>query len=60
MNSEHVLLSLLGYDASAGAGSPDEVDASVEERGYAKGALAVFLRMEGGLNVEGGGGGGGE
>jgi ATP-dependent Clp protease ATP-binding subunit ClpC len=29
---------------------PDEIDATVEERGYAKGALAVFLRMEGGLN----------
>ena len=55
MNSEHVLLSLLGYDASTGR-VPEEVDASVEERGYAKGALAVFLRMEGGLSVEGGGG----
>ena len=46
VNSEHVLLSLLGYDASTGR-VPDEVDAAVEERGYAKGALAVFLRMEG-------------
>jgi ATP-dependent Clp protease ATP-binding subunit ClpC len=55
VNSEHVLLSLLGYDASTGR-VPEEVDASVEERGYAKGALAVFLRMEGGLSVEGGGG----
>ena len=55
MNSEHVLLSLLRYDASTGR-VPQELDASVEERGYAKGALAVFLRMEGGLSVEGGGG----
>lgn len=54
VNSEHVLLSLLGYDASTGR-VPDEVDAAVEERGYAKGALAVFLRMEGGLSVENGG-----
>jgi ATP-dependent Clp protease ATP-binding subunit ClpC len=46
VNSEHVLLSLLGYDASLGR-VPDEIDASVEERGYARGALAVFLRMEG-------------
>ncbi|KAL3816423.1 hypothetical protein ACHAXA_007359 [Cyclostephanos tholiformis] len=58
VNSEHVLLSLLGYDPTTGR-VPDEVDASVEERGYAKGALAVFLRMEGGLSVEGGGGVGG-
>ncbi len=46
VNSEHVLLSLLGYDATLGR-VPDEIDASVEERGYARGALAVFLRMEG-------------
>ena len=46
VNSEHVLLSLLGYDATQGK-VPQEVDAIVEERGYAKGALAVFLRMEG-------------
>lgn len=46
VNAEHVLLSLLGYDASAGR-VPQEVDDAVEERGYAKGALAVFLRMEG-------------
>ena len=46
VNSEHVLLSLLGYDALAGC-VPNEIDAIVEERGYAKGALAVFLRMEG-------------
>ena len=46
VNSEHVLLSLLGYDANLGR-VPDEIDASVEERGYARGALAVFLRMEG-------------
>lgn len=46
VNSEHVLLALLGYDAAQGK-VPDEVDAVVEERGYAKGALAVFLRMEG-------------
>ena len=31
---------------------PDEIDATVEERGYAKGALAVFLRIEGGLNTK--------
>jgi ATP-dependent Clp protease ATP-binding subunit ClpC len=49
VNSEHVLLSLLGYDHVTGR-VPDEIDATVEERGYAKGALAVFLRMEGGLN----------
>lgn len=49
VNSEHVLLSLLGYDHVSGR-VPDEIDATVEERGYAKGALAVFLRMEGGLN----------
>lgn len=49
VNSEHVLLSLLGYDHVSGR-VPDEIDAKVEERGYAKGALAVFLRMEGGLN----------
>mmetsp|Transcript_40868 Transcript_40868/g.73664 ORF Transcript_40868/g.73664 Transcript_40868/m.73664 type:complete len:1052 (-) Transcript_40868:71-3226(-) len=46
VNGEHVLLSLLGYDAAQGK-VPDEVDHIVEERGYAKGALAVFLRMEG-------------
>ena len=46
VNSEHVLLSLLGYDALNGC-VPNEIDAIVEERGYAKGALAVFLRMEG-------------
>ncbi|KAL7465415.1 hypothetical protein ACHAXS_005741 [Conticribra weissflogii] len=46
VNSEHVLLALLGYDAAQGK-VPPEVDAIVEERGYAKGALAVFLRMEG-------------
>jgi len=46
VNSEHVLLSLLGFDATLGE-VPTEVDAAVEERGYAKGALAVFLRMEG-------------
>lgn len=46
VNSEHVLLSLLGFDATQGK-VPQEVDAIVEERGYAKGALAVFLRMEG-------------
>jgi len=46
VNSEHVLLSLLGYDAISGC-VPNEIDAIVEERGYAKGALAVFLRMEG-------------
>lgn len=46
VNSEHVLLSLLGYDATSGK-VPEEVDAVVEERGYARGALAVFLRMEG-------------
>jgi len=46
VNSEHVLLALLGYDAAQGK-VPPEVDATVEERGYAKGALAVFLRMEG-------------
>ncbi|KAL7538981.1 hypothetical protein ACHAWF_006261, partial [Thalassiosira exigua] len=46
VNSEHLLLSLLGYDPAVG-GVPDEVDAAVEERGYARGALAVFLRMEG-------------
>lgn len=49
VNSEHVLLSLLGYDHVSGR-VPDTIDATVEERGYAKGALAVFLRMEGGLN----------
>lgn len=46
VNSEHLLLSLLGYDATEGR-VPREVDDAVEERGYAKGALAVFLRMEG-------------
>ena len=46
VNAEHVLLSLLGYDAATGK-VPDEVDGAVEERGYAKGALAVFLLMEG-------------
>ena len=46
VDSEHVLLSLLGYDAKEGK-VPVEVDKMVEERGYAKGALAVFLRMEG-------------
>jgi ATP-dependent Clp protease ATP-binding subunit ClpA len=46
VNSEHVLLALLGYDPSVGR-VPEEIDAAVEERGYAKGALAVFLRMEG-------------
>jgi len=46
VNAEHVLLSLLGYDAVQGK-VPQEVDDVVEERGYAKGALAVFLRMEG-------------
>jgi ATP-dependent Clp protease ATP-binding subunit ClpC len=46
VDSEHVLLSLLGYDAKEGK-VPVEVDAMVEQRGYAKGALAVFLRMEG-------------
>jgi ATP-dependent Clp protease ATP-binding subunit ClpA len=46
VNSEHVLLALLGYDPVVGR-VPDEIDAAVEERGYAKGALAVFLRMEG-------------
>ena len=46
VDSEHVLLSLLGYDAKEGK-VPTEVDKMVEERGYAKGALAVFLRMEG-------------
>ena len=46
VDSEHVLLSLLGYDAKEGK-VPLEVDKMVEERGYAKGALAVFLRMEG-------------
>ena len=46
VDSEHVLLSLLGYDAIQGK-VPDEIDQVVEERGYAKGALAVFLRMEG-------------
>ncbi len=46
VDSEHVLLSLLGYDAAQGK-VPQEVDDVVEERGYAKGALAVFLRMEG-------------
>ena len=46
VNSEHVMLSLLGYDAAQGR-VPEEVDAQVEERGYAKGALAVLLRMEG-------------
>ena len=46
VNSEHVLLSLLGYDPIQGK-VPNEIDAIVEERGYAKGALAVFLRMEG-------------
>ena len=40
------MLSLLGYDAAQGK-VPDEVDHIVEERGYANGALAVFLRMEG-------------
>lgn len=46
VDSEHVLLSLLGYDPKEGK-VPMEVDKMVEERGYAKGALAVFLRMEG-------------
>ena len=46
VNSEHVLLSLLGYDPIQRM-VPNEIDAIVEERGYAKGALAVFLRMEG-------------
>jgi len=46
VNSEHVLLALLGYDAKTG-GVPTEVDEDAESRGYAKGALAVFLRMEG-------------
>ncbi len=46
VNSDHVLLLLLGYDASTGR-VPEEVDASIDERGYAKGALAVFLRMRG-------------
>lgn len=46
VNSEHVMLSLLGYDASQGR-VPEEIDSQVEERGYAKGALAVLLRMEG-------------
>lgn len=46
VNSEHVLLALFGYDAALGK-VPSEVDAVVEERGYAKGSLAVFLRMEG-------------
>jgi ATP-dependent Clp protease ATP-binding subunit ClpC len=46
VNSEHVLLALLGYDPSVGR-VPDDIDKAVEERGYAKGALAVFLRMEG-------------
>lgn len=46
VNSEHVLLALLGYDPKQGR-VPEEIDAAVEERGYAKGALAVFLRMEG-------------
>ncbi len=46
VDSEHVLLSLLGYDPKEG-NVPVEVDKMVEERGYAKGALAVFLRMEG-------------
>ena len=46
VHSEHVLLALLGYDAASGR-VPDEIDEAVEERGYAKGALAVFLRMEG-------------
>jgi len=46
VNAEHVLLALLGFDAAQGK-VPDEVDAIVEERGFAKGALAVFLRMEG-------------
>lgn len=46
VHSEHVLLALLGYDPLVGR-VPDEIDAAVEERGYAKGALAVFLRMEG-------------
>ena len=46
VHSEHVLLALLGYDAGLGR-VPDAIDEAVEERGYAKGALAVFLRMEG-------------
>ena len=46
VHSEHVLLALLGYDPARGR-VPEEIDRAVEERGYAKGALAVFLRMEG-------------
>ena len=46
VNGTHVLLSLLGYDAAQGK-VPDEVDHIVEEWGYDKGALAVFLCMEG-------------
>ena len=47
VNSEHVLLTLLGYDPKT-ARVPDDVDVDgdAKTRGYSKGALAVFLRME--------------
>ena len=44
INSEHVLLALLEYNAD----EDGNVDAaSMDEDGYAKGALAVILRMDG-------------
>ncbi len=43
IRSEHVLLALLGWEEN----TFDQASAKLDEDGYAKGALAVFLQVEG-------------
>ena len=43
IRSEHVLLALFGWEEE----NPNEASAKLDNDGYAKGALAVFLQLEG-------------
>ncbi len=43
IHSEHVMLALLEWEAE----TPNESNAKLDENGYARGALAVFMQMDG-------------